>query len=432
MSKKQSKKLEQAGLHEKRLADLLKFLSTNETTIKSEGITYTSKRGDGYNHIKDVIQQVTGISEKAYYAYFEEMELGNKFSEMRKVYDTVGKVIHSIRPYLKSDGPIDSPTNRLLQEGAFTVDNNRITSSDDPQTMGEVYGNFSKYMVELTYSFSESPYETFDPNKFEEGPCKSFLKPFIIDLNTDKNGYYLDYYIQAATKLNYIYYNKWESSIKSRKIMHGYKDFEYPFMEDIELEGLFDQFYIIARRENYLRLGRFAMKYRYHIIRILISEFRYERTLPLNLKSMLLLYSFEEEAKRRVLDDAVNFLLKDTLFSVASSKDNYRSHHIHSDLTLDSLSELLSEYQFNNPTFDFVESEHNILRNPISVFPVYDVAKVGDSKTIIKNELTKTLKQLYLKKISKDLGIKDNLEPLETLDPKVKNVLLSAFKGINV
>lgn len=117
MSKKQSKKPEQAGLHEKRLADLLKFLSTNETTIKSEGITYTSKRGDGYNHIKDVIQQITGMSEKAYYAYFEDMELGNKFSEMRKVYDTVGKVIHSIRPYLTFDGSIDSQKNSLLKSG---------------------------------------------------------------------------------------------------------------------------------------------------------------------------------------------------------------------------------------------------------------------------------------------------------------------------
>ena len=116
----------------------------------------------------------------------------------------------------------------------------------------------------------------------------------------------------------------------------------------------------------------------------------------------------------------------------SSSKDNYRSHHVHSDLTIDSLSELLAEYQFNNPASDFVDSEYNLLNNSISIFPVYDVAKVGDSKAIIKKELTKTVKQLYLRKISKDLGIKDSFEALGTLDPKAKGALLNALQGMKI
>ena len=49
-----------------------------------------------------------------------------------------------------------------------------------------------------------------------------------------------------------------------------------------------------------------------------------------------------------------------------------------------------------------------------------------------KKELTKTVKQLYLRKISKDLGIKDSFEALGTLDPKVKNALVNAFQGMKV
>ncbi|MDZ7807711.1 MAG: hypothetical protein U5K71_11430 [Gracilimonas sp.] len=432
MSKKQAKKSEQAGLHEKRLADLLKFLSNNETTIKSEGITYTSKRGDGYNHIKDALQQVTGMSEKAYYAYFEDMELGNKFSEMRKVYDTVGKVIHSIRPYLKSDGPIDSPINRLVQEDAFTVDNNPIISSDNPTTMGEVYGNFSKYVVELTHSFSINPYTTFDPNNFDNGPYRALLKPFIIDLNTSTDENTLAQLQQVATTLNFIYTNKWSSGRESRRMMYGYKDFGAPHMEEIELHRLVDRFKELGNRKNTLRLAQMYMKYRYHVIRSFVSDLNYKQNEHIGIQLFCIVYAFEEEAKRRVLDDAINFLLKDTLFGISSSKDSYRSHHFHSDLSLDSLSELLAEYQFNNPASDFVESEYNLLRNPISIYPVYDVAKVGDSKAIIKKELTKTVKQLYLKKISKDLGMRDNFEVFGALDPKVKNVLVNAFQGMKM
>lgn len=432
MSKKQVKKSEQAGLHEKRLADLLKFLSNNETIIKSEGITYTSTRGDGYNHIKDALQQVTGMSEKAYYAYFEDMELGNKFSEMRKVYDTVGKVIHSIRPYLKSDGPIDSPLNRLVQEDAFTVDSNPIVASDNPSTMGEVYGNFTKYMIELTHSFSVNPRTAFDPHNFDNGPYKSLLKPFVIDINTSTDENTLALLQQVATTLNFIYSNKWSSGKQSRRMMYGYKDFGAPRMEEIELHRLVDRLKELGNKNRILRLAQLFMKYRYHVIQSFVSDLNYSKNEHIGVQLFCLVYAFEEEAKRRVLHDAVNLLLEDTLFSIASSKDNYRSHHVHSDLTLDSLSELLAEYQFNNPASDFVDSEYNLLNNSISIFPVYDVAKVGDSKAIIKKELTKTVKQLYLRKISKDLGIKDSFEALGTLDPKAKGALLNALQGMKV
>ena len=434
MSKNQLKKSEQAGLHEKRLADLLKFLSNNETTIKSEGITYTSTRGDGYNHIKDALQQVTGMSEKAYYAYFEDMELGNKFSEMRKVYDTVGKVIHSIRPYLKSDGPIDSPLNRLVQEDAFTVDNNPIEFSDNPTTIGGIYGTYSRYMMQLTESFLQSPNKTLEPANFNEGHYSLFLKPFVTDLARVSDEQTLYDLQNAANVLNLAYENKWLTKTGRKRILYGYKNFGLPSgsIEKVITEDLTTKYLNLFAEKRIIRAGVIFMKYRYEFFNTIISEFNYDSRSGVGIKQLYLIIALEEEAKRRVLDDAASFLLEDTLFSISSSKDNYRSHHVHSDLTLDSLSELLAEYQFNNPASDFVESEYNLLKNPISVFPVYDVAKVGDSKAIIKKELTKTIKQLYLKKISKDLGVKDSFSALETLDPKAKNALLNALQGMKV
>ena len=215
-------------------------------------------------------------------------------------------------------------------------------------------------------------------------------------------------------------------------MMYGYKNFETPHMEDFELSRLVDRAIELLRENKTLRMAQLFMKYRYHVTRAFIADLNYKSNEKIGTKIFLIVYAFEEEAKRRVLHDAVNLLLEDTLFSIASSKDNYRSHHVHSDLTIDSLSELLAEYQFNNPASDFVDSEYNLLNNSISIFPVYDVAKVGDSKAIIKKELTKTVKQLYLRKISKDLGIKDSFEALGTLDPKAKGALLNALQGMKI
>lgn len=403
MSKKHPKKSEQAGLHEKRLADLLKFLSDSETSIKADGITYTSKRGDGYNHIKDVIQQVTGMSEKAYYTYFEDMELGNKFSEMRKVYDTVGKVIHSIRPYLTFDGPIDSQNNSLLISNTYYSEPFKVTN--EVQYVEEFYEPFYNTVLSFIENFETEPAKTLGYIKEHETPLYFHLKQLLVELKDNElTGICKE--VSAKYKSDY---NSLLNSENSPGFISGYRSLSIPtnpetaktfFYRSVASETT-NETEPLYHPEKHLNV----LEYRYEYIWTLHLQKIEFNQWPEIAKAILPIFIFEQSILTNFIELLIYHCIDNTLFQVTSASDEIRPKHVHTDFTYDQLCELLSEYQFFNIEKDFLPNELNLLGRSLNIHPVYDVAKLGESESILRTIILKQIWTIYYKKVLRDLDI---------------------------
>lgn len=406
MSKNQSKKPEQAGLHEKRLADLLKFLSTNETTIKSEGITYTSKRGDGYNHIKDVIQQITGMSEKAYYAYFEDMELGNKFSEMRKVYDTVGKVIHSIRPYLTFDGSIDSQKNSLLKSGYPLY--NAFKDEETLPYLDEFYDPFYNSVLYYLDEYEKDPVKSLSSIKEHDSPLFFYINQLLDDFRDDSNSQELKFYKSISAKFKQDYKACLEADSKTQFIS-GYRSLSIPTNPVTAKEFFYSR--IKSEQHSAPDLLYNPLEY------VNVLNHRYEYIWALHLhkidfkmwpdiaKAILPIVVFEQTILTTYIEVFIYHCIDNTRFQVTSASDEIRPRHVHTDLTYIQLCELLVEYQFFDVEHDFLPNGLNLLRRPLNIHPVYDVAKLGESESIIQAAILKQMWTIYYRKITQDLDI---------------------------
>ncbi|MBO6585333.1 MAG: hypothetical protein JJ953_04455 [Gracilimonas sp.] len=409
MSKKQSKKPEQAGLHEKRLADLLKFLSNNETTIKSEGITYTSKRGDGYNHIKDAIQQVTGMSEKAYYAYFEGMELGNKFSEMRKVYDTVGKVIHTIRPYMTYDGSVDSQKNCLLQSRYDMY--NPDKDNDTLHYLNEFYDPFYNSVLKSISMFENNPIKFLSSIQESETPFYSYIQLLIDELKDNVSDETLKSYNTIIKKF-ILKYNACLSSEIKNGFFSDYKWLSIPTNPEIAKEF----FYLKVSSEDHQATDLFINPSRY--IDVLANRYEYMWMLYLQkidfklwpeiAKGLLPVIAIEQGLMSLYIEIMIFQCIENTRFQITSASDDTRPKHVHTEFTLNQLCKLLAEYQFFDIEQDFISNEFNLLRRPLNIHPVYDVAKLGESEHILSTALLKYMWEIYYRKITYDLYIKEN------------------------
>ncbi|WP_103664482.1 hypothetical protein [Gracilimonas amylolytica] len=217
-------------------------------------------------------------------------------------------------------------------------------------------------------------------------------------------------------KLTRVYNEVLDRHDVQNSIIPYYRDFAIlSFDEQMGLS--IEQFFKYSRKELVedpeLITLRKVIYYRYEILQLLSSNDQDVSDWPVRFQALLMLCNFELEGAHALLNEVIEEELNSLRFTIVTN-NVYNDHRVQKDdLTLDSLIEVLSDYNINKPLNEvFQLRDNHILTSAIQKYPEKYAVNYNYTSREVHQKLVLILKEYLRQKLFEGLRITEKICPI--------------------